>query len=159
MLTRKSLNSSTGKTRQPPGKRSSAASVSRHDQDSVVALNRPDRLRQLRAVDRLRERRRFSPTRTKHDELLHAIGAAEKLAGGPLERGERRFGTGEVPAWPLIGPVAGPLDEPKILDVPRNRRLRCIESALVQASAQLLLAVECIAVDQLKDDGLSSRFH
>ena len=84
---------------------------------------------------------------------------AEELAGGALERGERRLGIGRVEPGPLVRAVAGALHEAELLDVARDRRLRRVEAALVQAAAQLLLAVQRVAIDEFQDDGLAARFH
>ena len=62
-------------------------------------------------------------------------------------------------ARPLVGAVAGALDQAELLDVARDRRLRRVEAALVQAPAQLLLAVQRVAIDEFEDDGLAARFH
>ena len=65
---------------------------------------------------------------------------------------ERRLGIGRVGAGPLVGAVAGALDQAELLDVARDRRLRRLEAALVQAAAQLLLAVERLAIDEFEDE-------
>ena len=65
---------------------------------------------------------------------------------------QRRLGVGRVDARALVGAVAGALDQAELLDVARDRRLRRLEAALAQPAAQLLLAVERLAVDEFEDD-------
>ena len=60
------------------------------DENRVVAGDRADRLRQLRAVERLGERLRLAAAGADDDELLHALDAAQELGGGALERGRAR---------------------------------------------------------------------
>ena len=72
---------------------------------------------------------------------------------------QRRLRVGRVGARPLVGAVAGALDEAELLDVARNRRLRRVEAALMQPAAQLLLAVERLAVDEFENHGLAACFH
>ena len=60
---------------------------------------------------------------------------------------------------PLVGAVAGALDEAELLDVARDGRLRGVEALLMQAAPQLLLAVERLAIDEFQDDGLPTGFH
>ena len=135
------------------------AGVARDHENRVVAGDRADRFRQLRAIERVGQRLRLAAARADDDELLDALDAAQELGGRALERGERRLRVRRLGAGPLVGAVAGALDEAELLDVARNRRLRRVEAALAQAAAQLLLAVERLAVDQFEDDGLAARFH
>src|SRR5438067_2673558 len=121
---------------QPPGQRAGAARAARDDQNRVVAADGSDHLRQLRAIERDRERLRLARTGSHDDELLHALDAAQELGRRALERGERRLGIARVRARPLICAVAGLLHEAELLDVARDRRLRGLEAALTQAAAQ-----------------------
>ncbi len=105
------------------------------------------------------ERLRLPDAGAEDDELLDALDAAQELGRRALERRERRLGVRRVGAGPLVGAVARALDQPELLDVARDRRLRRVEAALAQAAAQLLLAVERLAVDEFEDDGLPACFH
>ena len=78
---------------------------------------------------------------------------------GPLEHRAGQLGARGVEARPLIRAVAGALDEPEVGDVARDRRLRGVESLLVQAAPHLLLAVERLEIDEFQDDRLTSGFH
>ena len=59
----------------------------------------------------------------------------------------------------LIRAVAGALHQPELLDVSRDRRLRRLEPGLEQTPAQLLLAVERLALDQFENRALAAGFH
>ena len=144
---------------EPLHERRRAAIVARDDENRVVAGDRADRLRQLRAVDGERQRLRLPGSGANDDELLHAIDAPQEARRRALERVERELRTGHVDALPLIGAVAGALDEPELLDVARDRRLRGFAAALQQPSPHLLLAVERLAIDQFQDQVLTAGFH
>src|SRR5204862_357965 len=90
-------------------------------------------------------------------ELLDAVDRMDELGRGALERGEHRFGARPLEAEPLIRAVSGALHQPELLDVARNRRLRRVEAALLQAAAQELLAVQWFAIDELQNDRLPAR--
>src|SRR5438094_2034284 len=139
--------------------RGRAPAVARDDQNRVIARDAPDRLRQLRAIDRDRERLRLPDAGSNDDELLHPFDAAEEVGRGAFERGERGFRVRRVRAWPLVRAVARALDEAELLDVARDRRLRGVEAARAETPAKLLLAVERFAVDELEYGGLAARFH
>ncbi len=59
----------------------------------------------------------------------------------------------------LIRAVRRPLDEPEVADVPRQRRLRHVVAARLQPRAQLFLARNLFAADELEDDRLPPCFH
>src|SRR5437773_458671 len=133
--------------------------VARNHQDRVVAADRAHRLGQLRAVDCDRERLRLSDAGADDHELLHAVDAAQVFFRGALERSQRGLWIRRFHARPLIRAVAGPLDEPELLDVERTRPLRRLEAALTEPAAEILLAVERLVIDELDDHGLATRFH
>ena len=135
------------------------ARAARDHENRVVAGNRADHFRQAGAVERLGERLGLAPAGPDDDELLDAIDAAQEFVGGALERGERRLGVRRLGARPLVGAVAGALDQAELRDVARDGRLRRLEAALMQPAAQQLLAVQRLAVDELEDDGLAARLH
>src|SRR5262249_27270898 len=114
---------------------------------------------ELRAVERERERLRLPGAGADDDQLLDALDAAQEVRRRPLERGERGFGIRRFDSGTLVRAVAGALHEAEVLDVARNRRLRRVEAAPVQAAAQLLLAVERLAVDEIEEECLSAVFH
>src|SRR5262245_47714435 len=126
------------------------------DENRVVAGDRSDFLRQLRPIDRFGERLRLAAPGADDDQLLHALDAAQERGGGALERAERRLRVRRLGARPLVGAVARALDQPELLDVARNRRLRRLEAALLQQTAQPLLALERLAIDELEDDRLAT---
>jgi len=68
-----------------------AARAACDHENRVVAADRPDDLRQLRAVERDGQGLRLAAARPDDDELLNTLDAAQELGGGPLERGERRL--------------------------------------------------------------------
>src|SRR5262245_2904607 len=80
------LSSPPSKPLQAARQRCRAARIAGDDENRVVALNRPDSLCKLRAIDGLGECRRLSPPGAKHDELLDAVGAAKELSSGAFER-------------------------------------------------------------------------
>ena len=137
-----------------------AARVARDDENRVVAGDRADGLGQLRAVDRDRPAAApgRAPVRTT-TSCCDAVDAAQELGGRALERGERRLRVRRVGARALVGAVAGALDQAEIRDVARNRRLRGVEAALAQTAAQLLLAVERLAVDEFENQRLAACLH
>src|SRR5262245_26832017 len=108
------LSSPPGQPLQAARQRRRAACIAGDDENRVVALNRPDGLCKLRAIDGLGERRRLSPPGAKHDELLDAVGAAKELSSGAFERRKRRFGIPFVLPGSPIGAVAGTFDEPQL---------------------------------------------
>src|SRR5262249_1450487 len=136
--------------------RCGAAGAAGDDEDSVVAGDRTDDLRELGAIEREGEWLRLADAGTDDDELLDAIDVAEELGGGALGGGVRGWRLG---AGTLVGAVAGALDEAEIADVARDGRLRRIEAARAQTAAQQLLAVERLAIDQLEDCGLAAALH
>src|SRR5579862_4207067 len=107
-----------GKALEPLDERGRMTSAACDDEDGVVAADRADRFRQLRAVERGRERLGLADARADDDELLHVLDAPEEFAGGALERGERRLRIRRLGVRPLIGAVAGALHEAELLDVP-----------------------------------------
>ena len=115
--------------------------VARDDQNRVVAGDGADRLGEARAVERLGQRLRLAAAGADDDQLLHALDLLQELGGGALERRQRRLRVGAFRRRPLVGAVAGALDQAELGDVARDRRLRRLEAALAQAAAQLLLAV------------------
>src|SRR4029079_3361558 len=102
---------------------------------------------------------RLADARPDDDQLLHAVDAPEEFGGGALERRLRRVGIRGFAPGALVGAVAGPLDEPELRNVARDRRLRCVEPVLPQAAAELFLRVKRLAVDQLEEERLSAAFH
>ena len=98
------------------------------------------------------------PVRTD-EQLLDAFDPAQELGGRALERGERRLRIRRVGARTLVGAVPRAFDQPEIRDVARDRRLRGVETALAQTAAQLLLAVERVAVDQFENQRLAACLH
>src|SRR5262245_34477616 len=154
-----SLRSPTCETLQTPRQRCCATRIPGDDENRVVALNRSNRLRQLRAINRLGKSRSLALSRATHDELLHTIRAAKNLSRSALERRKSRFRVPVVFPRPSIRAVARAFDQSQLLDVAGNRCLRRVEAALTQTTAQLLLIVERIAIDEFQDDGLPARFH
>src|SRR4029453_17399749 len=154
-----SLRSPTCETLQTPRQRCRATRIPCDDENRIVALNRTNRLRQLRAINRLGKSRGLPSSGAKNDELLHAIRAAEELSCSALERRKSRFRVPFVFPGPSVRAVARALDQPQLFDVARDRCLRRVEAALTQTAAQLLLTVERIAIDEFQDDGLAARFH
>ena len=133
--------------------------VLRYHEDGVVSGQRSDHLVESGAVDGECERLRKARPRAHHDELLHAGDAARVLGHGALEgdagaRRDLRLG-----ALLLIRAVRRPLDEAEVADVPRQRRLRHVVAACFQPRAQLFLARNFLAADELEDDGLPPCFH
>ena len=51
------------------------------------------------------------------------------------------------------------LDDPKLLDVPGNGRLRGLEACLAQLGKELLLCLDVMVMDQLQNLFLAFRFH
>src|SRR5262249_3773688 len=139
--------------------RGGATCAARHHENRVVAGNRADDLGQPRTVERERDRLRLTGAGADDDELLDAVDAAQELGGGGAEGGNRGPGMGGGGAGTLVGAITGALDEAELLDVARNGRLGRLEAALMEAAAQLLLAVERLAIDELEERGLSARFH
>src|SRR5204863_8980599 len=129
------------------------------DENRVVAGDRSGDLGQPRAVEGDGERLGLRRAGTDDDELLHALHAAQEVAGRPLERRARGFRARRFGAGALIRAVARALDEAEILDVARDGRLRCFEAARVQALHDLLLAVQRFLVDEFEDEGLPTRLH
>src|SRR5262249_3458499 len=105
------------------------------------------------------ERLRLADSGADDDHVLHMIHSLEELRGGTLERREGRGWIRLRDGQPLIGAIPGALDQPELLDVARNRRLRRRKSALVQPPTKLLLTAQGIAIDEFQDDGLPTRFH
>src|SRR5439155_18898147 len=139
--------------------RAGAFCIARDDEDRVVAADRADRFRQLRAVDGDRQGLCLSDTGADDDELLHLVDAAQVFLRCPLEGRQSRFRIRRFCAGTLIRPIAGALDEAELLDVPGNRRLRRLEAAMSQAAAELFLAMQRLAIDELDDHGLAARLH
>src|SRR6185503_113620 len=133
--------------------------AARNDEDRVVAGDRTHDFRQPRAVDGHGERLRLPGAGPDDDQLLDSIDRPEELGGSVLERTEGGFGICGVSARPLIGTVAGALDQAEVADVAGDGRLRRLEAVAVQQAPQLLLAMQRLVVDQLEDDALPARFH
>ena len=74
------------------------------------------------------------------------------------ERTHHDLGVGGGDAEALIGAVAGPLHEAEFLDVARERRLRRLEALARQATAQLLLAFQRLAIDDVENGALAAGF-
>ncbi len=108
------------------------------------------RARSMAARERLR-----LPHAGPHDNQLSApLHALKKLSRTALERAERRRGACGQLARPLVGAVAGTLHQAEFLDVARDRRLRRLESRLVQPAAQPLLAVAAVPGRSVPGSGL-----
>src|SRR5262249_46234712 len=144
---------------QPLDERRGGAAAAGDDENRVVAGDRPDRVGQLCAIERQRERLRLADAGADDDELLHAIDAAQELGGRALEGEQRGFRIGGFGAGTLVRAVARAFDEAELLDVARDRRLRRFVAALQQPPAELLLAVERFAIDQLEECALSAGLH
>ena len=138
------------------GERRRPTRSARDDENRVVARDRSHGLGQPRAVERFGQGLRLAPPGPDDHELLDALDPAEKLGGGTLQRRQRRRRARRIHAGPLVGAVAGALHQPQIGDVARDRRLRGVEAALAQTAAQLLLAVQRLAVDELQDERLAA---
>jgi hypothetical protein len=70
-----------------------------------------------------------------------------------------RIGVRRLGARLLVGAVAGSLEQAKLLDIPRDGRLRRLEAASMKTATELLLAVERFVFDELEKCGLATRFH
>src|SRR4029077_15845009 len=134
---------------EPFGQRGGAARVAGNHEDRIVAANRADRFGELRAIDGKGERLRLADAGPDDNQVLDVLDALEKLGGGALERDQRRGGADTGAPGPLVGAIARALDEAELLDVARNGRLRGVEAAALQTLAQLLLAVECVTIDEI----------
>ena len=107
-----------------------AAAVLGDDQNRVIAGDRADGLGRTRAVDGHGERLRLAGAGADDDQLLHAIDLPQVFTGGALERFPHGVGVERFDARPLIGAVAGALDQAELLDIERDRRLHRLETGL-----------------------------
>jgi len=117
---------------QASGKRRGAPAVLGNDQNRVIAGDGADGFWQSGTIDRERKRLRLPGAGPHHHHLLDTVDAGEEFRGRTLERGQDRGWRPRVNAGTLIGAVAGALDQPQVLDVARNRRLRDLEAALLE---------------------------
>src|SRR5262249_29368618 len=115
--------------------------------------------RQLRAIERRRQRLRLTDAGADDDELLHALDAAQELGGGALERGGGGLRIGRLDAGAPDGAGAGAVPGGRAPCGAGGGRLRRFEAALMQSAPQQLLAVQRLAVDQLEQQRLSASFH
>ena len=83
---------------------------------------------------------RLSGARLENDELLDRFDVDEVLRKRAAERVERARVRGRIGAGRLIRAVRRSLEETELLDVPRERGLRDVETARRQVLAQLFLA-------------------
>ena len=109
--------------------------AARDHENRIVAADGAHDLRQPGAIERKGECLRLARPGPNDHELLDAVDRMDELGRGALERGEHRFGIRRLEAGPLIRAVSGALHQSELLDVARNRRLRRVEAALLQAAA------------------------
>jgi hypothetical protein len=138
------------------GQRRRPARTSGDNENRVIARDGAYGLRQLRSVERLGQSLRLAPPGTDDDELIDPLDPAEKLDGRSLQRAQNCLGVRRVRARAPVRAVSGTLHEPQIRNVARDRRLRGVESTLTETPTQLLLAVEGVAIDEIKDERLAA---
>src|SRR5687768_4477968 len=142
--------------RQAGGMRSAAA----NDQNRIVTCDRADDFGQTGSIDRHGERLRLSCVGPEHDQLIDDVVAAEVVVnrGPAFDFGiDRRLGPGSGAS---IRPVRCPFDQSQIANIARQGGLRdldCPQAA--QSLAQLFLAGDSLAIDDLQDRRLSNGLH
>ena len=91
--------------------------------------------------------------------LLHAIGVTQVLSQRALERDERARRTRRFVEPLLVRAVGRPLDQAEVLDVARQGRLSRLKAVAAKAPAELLLAVDRFAADDVENRRLTCRLH
>src|SRR5439155_210742 len=115
--------------------------------------------RTRQAIERFGERLSLASAGSQHDELLHALDAAQEPGGGALQCRARQLRARRFESRALIGAIARSLDESEVRDVARDRRLRGLEATLMEPPAKLLLTAKRFLIDELEDDGLAACLH
>lgn len=128
-------------------------------QDGIVASNSADDLRQAGAIDRERERLSLPRVGPQHQELLDRLVPPQVFVDGTLKHGlcvdRLNFG----PASPTVSPIRRAFDEPQLLDVSRQRRLRRLDAPVAEPDPELLLAGNWFLLNEFEDGGLPTRLH
>ena len=115
------------------------------DEDRVVTGDRAEHVGQLRPVDGHGQGLRLAGAGPEHEQLLGLLDAGEIVDQRALQvvpGGIGAGGRGVVVGRRLVGAIGGPLHQPELLDVARQRGLRHVEALGEQALTQLFLAAD-----------------
>ena len=126
-------------------------------EDRVVAADGAGNLCQASAVDGVGQRLRLPGVCPKDDELFNRLLGPEVFLDRPPQG--RLAARASFDPGPAVSAIDCPLDQPELANIPGKRRLRRVDAALPQLLAQLLLAANCLALNEFQDHGLSFRLH